>query len=238
MSNAANYRMDERLVSGARVWRSATCGSSMTDTRHPGGYPGRRSLEISHDAPASMPGRARCGHVEHLLAQVHEDLDRPVAAFEIVTPAERSQLFNEFNATRAPLDPSKTAVDMWNAQVAATPDAVALECEGVRLSFREVNEWTNRLARSSSCWHRRRRRSGPTRSSRSRSDAPSVAAAILAIWKCGAAYVPIDPDYPSERIRQVFDTASPSLVLRDAATLDERLEAAFADRSRSRRSTS
>ena len=231
-----NYRMDEDLAGGAagleirdlRIVDQTDIPLTLQVT------PGRRlTLEIVYDSARFDAGTVTrmLGHVEHLLAQFEQDLDRPLAAFEIVTPAERSQLFDLFNATRAPLDPSKTAIHLWEERVAATPDAIALECDAVRLTFREVNERANRLARGlqmqapAPLWTDALVAVAFRRSEK-------LVVAILAIWKCGAAYIPIDPDYPAERIRQVLGTASPLLVFRDAGMLDESLEAGFADRIR------
>jgi len=229
-----NYRMDEALAGGA-------AGLTISDLRIVDQTdipltlqvtPGRRlMLAIVYDSARFDAGAVTrmLGHVEHLLAQFEQDLDRPLAAFEIVTPAERSQLFDVFNATKVPLDPSKTAIHLWEERAAATPDATALECDDVRLTFRELNQRANRLARGLQTLAPL----GPdaliaiafTRSEK-------LVVAILAVWKCGAAYIPIDPDYPADRIRQVLDTASPQLVLREPGTLDESLETAFADRIR------
>jgi len=231
-----NYRMDEELAGGAagleiselRIVDQTDIPLTLQVT------PGRSlTLEIVYDSARFDAGTVTrmLGHVEHLLSQFEKDLDRPLAAFDIVTPAERATLFEVFNATKAPLDPSKTAVHLWEERVAATPDAIALECDDVRLTFRELNQLANRLARGL-----QRLAPAPLGSDAlvavafKRSE--KLVAAILAIWKCGAAYIPIDPDYPAERIRQVLDTASPRLVLREPGTLDENLETACADRIR------
>ncbi|MEP7308327.1 MAG: amino acid adenylation domain-containing protein [Acidobacteriota bacterium] len=233
-----NYRMDERLAGGAagleirdlRIVDRTDVPLTLQVT------PGRRiALEIVYDRARFDDGTVTrmLGHVEYLLEQFRDDVDRPLDAFEIVTAAERTQLLTGFNATDAPLDARQTAVELWEARVAATPDAIALECDGARLTFRELNASANRLARRLQLLAAPRAPLGADALiAVAFARSPRWVAAILAIWKCGAAYLPIDPDYPAERIRKVLDTAAPALVLRDAGTLDQSLERALADRLR------
>ncbi len=233
-----NYRMDEALAGGA-------AGLTISDLRIVDQTdipltlqvtPGRRiALEILYDRSrfnnAAMT--RMLGHVAHLLTQFLDGLDRPLSAFEIVTAAERAQILDEFNATDAPLDPRATAIHMWEAQVAATPEAIALECNETRLTYHQLNEWANRLARGLQQRAPVDRPLGTdTLVAIAFARSERLVAAILAVWKCGAAYVPIDPDYPAERIRQVIENALPCVVLRDTGTVDPALETTFADRVR------
>jgi len=231
-----NYRMDERLAGGAagigisdlRIVDQTDIPLTLQVT------PGRTmTIEILFDSHRFERAAVErmLGHIAFLLEQMAQGLDRPLGAFEIVTPAERAQLFDEFNATHAPLDPNQTALDWWDACVTATPDAVALECDDRRLTYRELDEWSSRIARGMQASTTAGRAIGPDalvaiafkRSER-------LLAAILAAWKCGAGYMPIDPDYPAERISQVLGTAMPCIVVRDGGTLDDGLESVFADR--------
>ena len=210
-----NYRMDDRLAGGGaglhihdvRVFDQTDVPLTLQVT------PGARlALEIVYDAvrfDAAMVSRM-LGHVEQLLTQFAGGLDRPLSSFEILTPAERTQLFEVFNATDAPLDRAKTALDLFERRAAETPDAIALECDGIRLSYRALDGWANRLARA---LLRQAPLGRDTLAAVAFPRSERLVAAILAIWKCGAAYVPIDPDYPAERIRQVLDAASPLIVL-------------------------
>jgi amino acid adenylation domain-containing protein len=233
-----NYRMDAGVADGAaglqihdpRVVDHTDIPFTFQVT------PGSQiTLEFVYDGSRLDPETANrvLGHVEFVLSQMADDLDRPVSDVEIVTPAERDEIIDRFNATSAPLDPHATALDLWHARVDAAPGAIALECDDVRLTFRELDDWANQLARGL-------RDVAPAGRASGRDALVAIAfkrsermvAAILAVWKSGAAYVPIDPDYPAERIRQVLDAAVPVTVIRDAGTLDVELEAAFADRMR------
>ena len=233
-----NYRLDDSLAAGGAGLEVSEL-KIVDETDIPLTLqvtPGDRvSLEIVYDRTRfNVAAVTRMlGHVEFLLEQFVANLERPVSAFELVTPGERAQLFDTFNATAAPLDVEQTTLSVWEARVAERPDAIAVECDGRRLTYRALNGWANRLAHALA-------RVTPDGATLGRDVLVAIAfkrserlvAAILAVWKSGAAYVPIDPDYPTERIRQVLDVAQPVVVLRDEATLDEQLERDLAGRCR------
>lgn len=109
----------------------------------------------------------------------------------------------------APLD--ACVHELFERQVARTPDAVAVVCGERQLSYRQLNERANRVA------HRLRRRGVGVEAlvgvclERS----PEMIAALLGIWKSGAAYVPLDPSYPPERLAFMVRDAGLRLLLTD-----------------------
>ncbi|CAL2059690.1 protein of unknown function [Streptomyces murinus] len=91
---------------------------------------------------------------------------------------------------------------LFEEQVARTPDAVAVVCDGVELSYREVNERANRLARLLI-----QKDAGPERFvAVALPRSADLVITLLAVLKSGAAYVPIDPDYPADRIAYILTT--------------------------------
>ncbi|MFF7635318.1 amino acid adenylation domain-containing protein [Kitasatospora sp. NPDC008050] len=132
----------------------------------------------------------------------------PVAGIEVLTEAERHRLLVEWNDTAHEV-PVATLTSLVEAQVVRTPEAIAVLSQGVELSYAELNARANRLAR-----HLTAQGVGPE----------SVVAvlmerrvelivALLAVLKSGGAYLPIDPDYPAERIAYMIGDAHPALVL-------------------------
>ena len=108
---------------------------------------------------------------------------------------------------------------LWAAQVARTPEAVAVTFEGTSMTYREVEEAANRLAHLLAGHG-----AGPGECVAllfSRSAEAIVA--ILAVLKTGAAYLPIDPALPSARIEFMLDDAAPIAAITTAALAD-RLE--------------
>ncbi|MFJ1747309.1 amino acid adenylation domain-containing protein [Streptomyces sp. NPDC088116] len=144
---------------------------------------------------------------------VRAGLDEPVGALELLRPAEREQVLVEWNATGRPV-PSVTLPELFEAQVARTPRATAVVFEDRELSYAELNARANRLAHLLI-----ERGAGPeavVALSVPRSDAMIVA--LLAVLKAGAAYLPVDPGYPADRIGFMLDDARPALVLTVAGT--------------------
>ena len=125
----------------------------------------------------------------------------PVHAIDVLDAGERERLLVEWNDTAREL-PGVTLPGLFEAQVARTPDAVAVVFEDVQLTYRELNARANRLARLLVA-----RGAGPERfvgllMPRSL----EMVVALLAVLKAGAAYLPIDAAYPAERIAYCLGT--------------------------------
>ncbi|MEU5442924.1 amino acid adenylation domain-containing protein [Streptomyces griseofuscus] len=144
------------------------------------------------------------GWLLRLLEAVRVDPSRTVAATEMVDPAERALVMGEWNDTSTAV-PDNTLPMLFEEQVARTPDAVAVVFEGVELSYREVNERANRLARLLI-----EGGAGPERFvAVALPRSAELVIALLAVLKAGAAYVPIDPEYPADRIAYILGDADP-----------------------------
>ena len=95
------------------------------------------------------------------------------------------------------------------AQARRTPRATALFCEGVEVTYAELDERSDRLAHELALRGVRPGSLVGIHLDRS----PLLVVAVLATWKAGAAYVPLDPDYPAERVRMVVEDARPAVVV-------------------------
>ncbi|WP_189226194.1 non-ribosomal peptide synthase/polyketide synthase [Saccharothrix coeruleofusca] len=130
---------------------------------------------------------------------------RRVGEIDVLLPADR---FAKWNDTRVDV-PSTTLAALFSEQVRRTPDAQALVFEDESLSYAELDERATRLARVLV-----RHGAGPgglVAVSLPRS--LDLVVSLLAVHKAGAAYVPVDPGYPAERIAHVLADSQPSLVL-------------------------
>ncbi|WP_072751834.1 non-ribosomal peptide synthetase [Rhodococcus maanshanensis] len=134
------------------------------------------------------------------------------AGVEVLGPAERVLVLREWNATDHEVEPA-TLVDLFDAQVARTPDANALVFGTDALSYAEFDARANRLAR-----HLIAAGVGPESlvGIAMRRSAEMVVA-IYAVLKAGGAYLPIDPEQPDERIEYVAGLSAPVLVLSTVA---------------------
>ncbi|OKH99775.1 hypothetical protein A6A06_22110 [Streptomyces sp. CB02923] len=132
----------------------------------------------------------------------------PVARLAILTPRELDDLLNGWQGPRRePAD--ATAPQLFEAQVKLVPDKTATVFEGDRLSYAELNADANRLAR-----HLVSQGVGPEHVvALAVPRSLEMVTGMLAVFKAGAAYLPVDPDYPADRIRYMLEDAKPAQVL-------------------------
>ncbi|PTL76744.1 non-ribosomal peptide synthetase [Vitiosangium sp. GDMCC 1.1324] len=120
-----------------------------------------------------------------------------------LTPEERHRLLVEWNATAADFPREACIHHLVEAQARRTPDAVAVSAGSVRLTYRELETRTNRLA-----WHLRSLGVGPeVRVGLCVERSADMVVGLLAILKAGGAYVPLDPTYPRERLAFLLEDA-------------------------------
>ncbi|MGW5744628.1 amino acid adenylation domain-containing protein, partial [Amycolatopsis sp. NPDC003861] len=148
--------------------------------------------------------------LEHLLDAIAEDPARPLRDFDV---AERDQVLVAFNDTHHEV-PAVTLTELIEAQAARTPDAVAVVSREERLTFAELDVRADRLARLLAA-----RGAGPERIvALALPRSVEIVVAQLAVLKTGAAYLPVDPDYPAERIAFMLADAKPVVVVTKPGT--------------------
>ncbi len=143
-----------------------------------------------------------------LLGRAAAEPDRPVGELDLLLPGERETLLHRWNGATTPV-PAATVPALLRARAAASPDAVALVAGDATLTFAELDARANRLARLLLAHG-----AGPGR--RVALLLPRTAdtiVALFAVLKAGAAYVPVDVEYPAERIRFMLDDSGAVLVL-------------------------
>ncbi|WP_063806619.1 non-ribosomal peptide synthetase [Streptomyces regalis] len=151
---------------------------------------------------------------ERLVTAVLTDPDAPLAALDALAPDERTALLTGGVGERLPV-PYRTMPEVFEAQAARTPDAVAVVGDGQSLTFAQLNSAANQLA-----WWLVELGAGPERLvAFALPPTPDTMTALLAIQKTGAAYLPLDPAWPEERIAGMLEDARPvALVTTTAAT--------------------
>ncbi|MCW6008206.1 amino acid adenylation domain-containing protein, partial [Micromonospora sp. CPCC 205371] len=129
-----------------------------------------------------------------LLEAVTADPDRPLGGIDLLTRTESEQVLGAWSAGD-PAEPPATVPALFAAQVARTPDRPAVAYERVQYSYRELDQRANRLAR-----HLVELGVGPEDAvALALPRSPELVVATLAVLKAGAAFVPVDPDYPPDR---------------------------------------
>ncbi len=150
-------------------------------------------------------------HLETLLDGIAAGPARRLGELPMLTEGERRQVLTEWNDGVREA-PAATLPELIEAQVARTPDAVAVVCDGAELSYRELNARANRLARLLVG-----RGVGPERLvAVALPRSADLLVALLAVLKAGGAYLPIDLGHPAERVAAMLEDARPVLTLTTA----------------------
>lgn len=148
-------------------------------------------------------------HLEHLLSEFIVKPEANLADFSILTTAEKQQILIDWNDTQVNYQDNLCIHQLFEQQVAKTPDAVAVICEEEQLTYQELNQRAEQLA-------------GYLQSIGVKSKvivgiylerSLEVIVAIVAILKAGGAYLPLDLAYPQQRLDFIAQDAQISLVL-------------------------
>lgn len=145
----------------------------------------------------------------YIINQVLENNDITLNEIEIVTPDEKKKILYDFNNTSADYPRDKTITQLFEEQVEKTPDNIAVVFEDQKLTYRELNQRANSLAS-----YLRSQKIG-------RNDIVGIMVnrslemiiSILAVLKSGACYIPIDPEYPQDRIEYMLNNSNAKLLL-------------------------
>ena len=146
-----------------------------------------------------------------------DEPDRPIGRLDILSSEQRQQILVEWNSTAQPL-PKTTLPNLFEAQVARSPQARALVFEDIALTYAELNLQANRLAHYLII----SQGVGPeTLAAIALPRSIEMVVSLLAILKAGGAYLPLDPDYPPERLAYMFQDAQPACVLTTAQIAEQ-----------------
>ena len=167
------------------------------------------ALEYSTELfDASTPARLLKNY-QALLERIVANPKAKISQLPLLTEAERHQILVEWNQTTAEHPSERRIHELFEDQVKRTPDAVAIIFGNEQLSYRELNGRANRLAH-----HLIERGVKPESFVGVMLDRSiDMIVAILATLKAGAAYLPLDSDYPRARLAQILNDAMPKLVL-------------------------
>jgi len=143
-----------------------------------------------------------------LINQIIGGYYRKIADLSVLTDVE-NQLLGQFNHTDADYAKEKTIYHLFEEQAKKTPDKLAIRYLQQEMTYRELNEKANRLARFLICRGIKREDIVGLLTNHT---IDSVVA-ILGILKAGGAYVPIDPEYPAERIHYMLEDSKMNMLL-------------------------
>jgi amino acid adenylation domain-containing protein len=156
-------------------------------------------------------------HLQQLLRSVIAEPSQRLGELEILSPEERKQLLLDWNDTPLDAPINRPLHALFEAQVARTPNAIAVEHAGTALTYAELEAQADALARILV-----ERGAGPgdlvglfvERS-------PRMLVALLGVLKAGAAYVPMDPGYPPDRLAFMLEDSAARLVVSELSLLSQ-----------------
>lgn len=172
--------------------------------------PGRITLSLRYDDGrfAAATATALLGHLEELIGRVLAEPGLPVSALPRTSRAQERELA-AWNRTGWDYDGLPWVHEAFRDRAGNTPDAVALRCAGESVTYRELDRRVNAMA-----WLLRDRGVGPgSVVGVALERSTELVVALLGTVAAGAAYLPLDPDYPSERVRFMVEDSGASLVL-------------------------
>ena len=148
---------------------------------------------------------------DRVIAEALKEPDSPLNSFSLL-PASDQERIAEWNQTAKDYDRSATLVSEFSAQVARTPDTIAIK-RGASLTYRELDRRSNQIAHL--LIERGIGRDVPVGVQMGRSC--EMVAALLGVLKAGGAYLPLDPSYPSDRLTLMIEDSGCPVVLTDGS---------------------
>ena len=166
-------------------------------------------VEYNTDLFEAETIRRMLGHYQMLLEGIVANPDQRLSDLPLLTSAERQQLLVDWNQTQQEYPRDKCVHELFEEQVERAPEATAVIFEDQRLTYRQLNERATRLARQLQIMG-----VGPDRLvgicvERSL----EMVVGLLGILKAGGAFVPLDPEYPQERLAFMLKDANPKVLV-------------------------
>ena len=149
------------------------------------------------------------GHFQTLLEGIVAQPDRRIGSLPLLDASEEQQLVVQWNQTQSEYPAESTIQELFEAQVLARPDALAVVSGESRLNYDELNRKANQLAH----YLRRQRVERESLVGVCLDRSVQMVVALLGILKAGGAYVPLDPSYPDERLRLMLVDAAVKMLI-------------------------
>ena len=159
-------------------------------------------------------------HFEILLKTMVANPEQRISELAILTEAERRQLLVEWSGTEKDYSKDKCIHELFEEQVEKTPDAIAIVFEQRRISYRELNRRANQVAH----YLRKQGVGAETLVALGMKRSIEMIIGQLGVLKAGAAYVPLDPEYPRERLAFILQDTRAAALLTQGRLIEEMVE--------------
>ncbi|NBI30069.1 non-ribosomal peptide synthetase [Chengkuizengella marina] len=148
-------------------------------------------------------------HYLHILHVVIRDLEINISEIDMLSSEEKNQIFNQFNDTTKEYPKDKTIQQCFEEQVKRNPNSIAMVSEDIKLTYKELNEKANHLA----LLLRKEGVKADSIVAIMQERSMELVIAMLATLKAGGAYLPIDPEYPVERVEYILQDSEAEILL-------------------------
>lgn len=155
-------------------------------------------------------------HLQNILVEISKNGDLKLKNLQIITSEERNKVVHQFNDTVLEYDKSQTMIDLFEEQVSNHPNSIAFVYQNKSFTYQFLNEKANIIAHELRSRGIQRNDMVPIMANRGF----GMIQGILGIIKSGAAYVPIDPEYPRERITYIISDCKAKFVVAYQENLD------------------
>ena len=210
-----NANFNDLLTSRFSIHDTTTCPLSLTVQS----LEDKLLLSIQYDVSQYSTAAIdrMVGHLRTLLTSIASQPEQSLASVSILDEDELRQVVVEWNSTTTAYPRDHTLPQLFIEHVERTPDAIAVICGSNQLTYRELNERSNKLAH-----HLRSLGVGP--------DVPvgvclersiELIVTLLAILKAGGAYVPLEVDYPTERLMMMLEDSGVPVLITTESLLDQ-----------------
>ncbi|MCP4146653.1 MAG: amino acid adenylation domain-containing protein, partial [bacterium] len=149
------------------------------------------------------------GYFQKIITSVCINVQQKIGEIEIISEEEKKEIIYGFNDTKMDYPTDKTIHELFEMCVERTPGNIAMTYKGDKITYREMNEKANQLARELRTKGVKPNRMVGIMVERTM----EMIIGIFAILKAGGAYLPLDPNYPEDRIRYIFKDSSANLLL-------------------------
>ncbi len=156
-------------------------------------------------------------HFKKIIKEVLLNDKLKIENIDILTDEEKERLLFEFNNTQSDYDKNKTLHDLFEEQVATTPDKIASVFDQHQMTYLELNNKVNQLARIL----RKKDVKADTIVGMMLEPSIEMVIGILGVLKAGGAYLPISPEYPEQRIQWILEDSKVELLLTQSSLEDE-----------------
>lgn len=148
-------------------------------------------------------------HLRNILHEIIEDSQKLVSHIEMISGEEKKQLVNSFNATEMEYERKKTIHQLFEEQAEKTPYNIAVKLKDKHLTYIELNERANQLARLLQV----RGIGADSIVGIMTERSLELIVGVMGILKAGGAYLPIDPEYPADRLAYMLEDSGAQIIL-------------------------